>query len=222
MDEDDQLSALNELLTAVWEKHVTLNENDPYRALARLNFPLYINTGVSNLLAEALRREGKQPQMAICPWNDAAYVEVKESFNISVERPLVYHMFGHLSQRESLVLTEDDYFDYLIGVTDNKKLIPHQIRAAITNQTTLIMGLSFNTWESRILFRVIMNQGGRRRRNRKTHLSAQIAPTKPDVDEPIRARRYLEEYFRNSAVNIFWGKPEDFIRSLKEKLDGAI
>ncbi|HSG15618.1 MAG TPA: SIR2 family protein, partial [Anaerolineae bacterium] len=110
-----------------------MNENDPYRALARLDFPLHINTGVSDLLSNALRLEGKEPQVAICPWNDAAYADIQEEFDLSKDRPLVYHMFGHLSDRESLVLTEDDYFDYLIGITDKKKLIPHQIRAAITN-----------------------------------------------------------------------------------------
>jgi len=82
--------------------------------------------------------------------------------------------------------------------------------------------LTFNTWESRILFRVIMNQGGSRRRRRKTHLSAQIAPTQPDVEEPKLARRYLEEYFGADAINIFWGKPEDFIQSLRDKLNGGL
>ncbi len=40
------------------------------------------------------------------------------------QRPLVYHLFGHLARRRSLVLTEDDYFDFLIGVTRDKDLVP--------------------------------------------------------------------------------------------------
>jgi len=40
---------------------------------------------------------------------------------------LVYKLFGQLAEPDSLVLTEDDYFDYLIGVTSNRDLIPEAV-----------------------------------------------------------------------------------------------
>ena len=43
----------------------------------------------------------------------------------------MYHLFGVHDEPDSLVLTEDDYFDYLIGVTTNKELIPIAVRQAL-------------------------------------------------------------------------------------------
>jgi hypothetical protein len=34
----------------------------------------------------------------------------------------VYHVFGHLRNPDSIVLTEDDNFEYLIGVTKNNDM----------------------------------------------------------------------------------------------------
>ena len=225
MPPDEQLEALNRLLSAVWEKHQSLNKNDPFHALARLNLPLYITTAQSDILYNALKMAGKDPIQIYAPWNE--YVELPLEKDLAahqddpVKRPLVFHMFGHFKDRDSLVITEDDYFDYLIGYTRNNDLIPEAIRRALANQTLLILGLSFNTWESRILFRLLMKQEGGRRRMRKSHVSAQIAPTRAEVEEPQQAQNYLDKYFGKDSINIYWGKAEDFIGLMNSKLNGA-
>ena len=98
--------------------------------LAALPFPIYLTTNPDHLLVEALREAGKQPEVGLCPWNES--VDWSESdlrprdsdFRPSVHRPLVYYLFGRLDDPPSLVLTEDDYFDYLIGLTRNNELVP--------------------------------------------------------------------------------------------------
>ena len=50
--------------------------------------------------------------------------ESEPGFVPTVERPLVYHVFGQLDVPESLVITEDDYDDFLVGITENRALIP--------------------------------------------------------------------------------------------------
>ena len=42
---------------------------------------------------------------------------------------MVYHLFGHLRDPDSVVLTQDDYFDYLIDITRNNEIIPKSVRA---------------------------------------------------------------------------------------------
>ena len=42
----------------------------------------------------------------------------------SSEAPLVYYLFGHHDIKESLVVTEDDYVDFLIAVTTRKDSDP--------------------------------------------------------------------------------------------------
>ena len=43
---------------------------EPYKVLAQLPLPIYITTNSNNLLAQALKEAGKDPQVAICPWNE--------------------------------------------------------------------------------------------------------------------------------------------------------
>ena len=57
------------------------------------------------------------------------------------ERPLVYHLFGRLSEPDSLVITEDDYFDYLIGVTSRNDLIPGVVRRGAGRLGAALPGL---------------------------------------------------------------------------------
>ena len=49
-------------------------------------------------------------------WPRSVFEEDPE-YKPDKDNPLVYHLFGRLDIPESLVLTEDDYFDFLVGVT---------------------------------------------------------------------------------------------------------
>jgi hypothetical protein len=59
-----------------------------------------------------------------------------------------------------------------------------------------------------------MNQGGRRRRDRYAHISAQVTPDDHRIQEPERARGYLETYFQHANIDIFWGTVDDFVQDL--------
>lgn len=119
---------LEKLLTAIGKLLQQQSEPTIYQVLAQLELPLYITTNPDNLLFDALTAQGKQPIYEFCRWNDVGaqlplqYDEARDG-PPTAERPLVYHLLGHLSQPDTLVLTEDDYFDYLIGVTSNNDLI---------------------------------------------------------------------------------------------------
>jgi len=214
---------LNQLLTAVGSHHRSTLDHEPYKALAQLPLPIYITTNPGNLLAEALSEAGKDPQVVLCPWNE--YVEQAQSiydtepdYFPSPERPLVYHLFGQLDQPDSVVLTEDDYFDFLIGVTSNKDLIPSAVRRALADTALLFLGFQMDDWNFRVLFRSILSQQGGGRRDRYAHIAAQIEPEEGRILEPQRARRYLENYFAKGAdISLFWGSADDFLLELNQK-----
>jgi hypothetical protein len=126
----------------------------------------------------------------------------------------VYHLFGVNDEPDSLVLTEDDYFDYLIGVTTNKELIPIAVRQALADTALLFLGFRIDDWNFRVLFRSIMSQEGRNRRRKYAHIAGQIMPEEGRFLEPERARSYLEEYFQDAAISIYWGSVEDFAKEL--------
>lgn len=214
---------LDELVQAVGAMQRENNANEPHKILAQLPLPIYITTNVDNMLPEALREAGKDPQVVICPWNE--YVEQMESvydnepdYFPTSERPLVYYLYGRLNEQDSLVLTEDDYFDFLIGFTSNKDLIPSAVRRALADTALLFLGYQMDDWNFRVLFRSILSQQGGGRRDRYAHIAAQIEPEEGRILEPERARRYLENYFAKGAdISLYWGSAEDFLKELFQR-----
>lgn len=193
-----------------------------YQALAGLDLPIYITTNPDNLLFDALAAQGKKPLYEFCRWNDAGNrlplrYEEATAPPPSPQQPLIYHLFGHLSEPDTLVLTEDDYFDYLIGVTRNNGLIPSEVRRALADTALLFLGFRLDDWDFRVLFRSIMQREGSNRRNLYPHIAAQLNPDEERIVEPASARQYLEARFQHTDINIFWGSVEDFRQALLER-----
>jgi hypothetical protein len=219
---DMQKAPLEELLTAVSTRLQQQTRPTVYQVLAQLDLPIYITTNPDNLLLDALAAQGKAPRYEFCRWNAAGerlplrYNEQKDE-PPSPQQPLVYHLFGHLSEPDTLVLTEDDYFDYLIGVTSNNDLIPSEVRRALSDTALLFLGFRIDDWDFRVLFRSIMQRPGGERRSRYPHIAAQINPEEGRILEPAGARQYLEARFQVTDVNIFWGSVDDFCQALLER-----
>jgi hypothetical protein len=216
---DKDRESLDHLLSTVGAQRRQSEPVEPHRILAQLPLPIYVTANYGNLLSDALAAAGKNPQMEICRWNE--YVAMLPSvyddepgYRPSAERPLVYHLFGNLQEPDSLVLTEDDYFDYLIGVTRDRALIPSVVRRSLTDAALLFLGFRMDDWDFRVLFRSLMSQEGRARRLRYSHVAVQIDPEEGRILEPERARRYLESYFQDEKISIYWGSAQDFIQEL--------
>ncbi len=209
-------ASLDRIIKAIGARRRAANPRDPHKVLAQQPFSIYITTTADDLLVEALREAGKDPQIALCPWNE--YVEMSSAgsdlqtdYRPTPNRPLVYYLFGRLGEPDSLVITEDDYFDYLIGVTSNKDLIPSAVRRKLADTALLFLGFQLDSWDFRVLYRSIMGQEGRGRRSRYAHVAAQIDPEGGRLIEPERARKYLEQYFQDADISIYWGSAEDFL-----------
>ena len=61
-DRKIEFMPLNKLMSDVWRIRPLEGTLDPYAVLAEMPIPLYVTTQPWNLLAEALRTEGKDPQ----------------------------------------------------------------------------------------------------------------------------------------------------------------
>jgi hypothetical protein len=218
--------SLDALVTAVGAQRRERTEAEPHRVLAGLPLSIYIATDVTNLLADALTAVGKEPQVELCRWNEdlaqlPSIYDQEPNYRPDDKRPLIYHLFGRLYEPDSLILTEDDYFDYLIGVTSNKDLIPGVVRRALADTALLFLGFQMDDWNFRVLFRSIMSQEGRGRRRGYAHVAAQIDPEEGRILEPERARRYLERYFQDADISIYWGSAEDFVQELHRRWQGG-
>jgi hypothetical protein len=49
-------------------------------------------------------------------------------------------------------------------------------------------------------------------------VAAQILPDEDRIEEPERVRRYLDEYFEDANITIYWGSVDDFVRDLKAEV----
>jgi hypothetical protein len=212
--------SLDDLLAVAWTIRQKNYPADPYTVLAQLPLPIFITTNTNNLLALALKEAGKDPQVAICPWYSdtegyKSIYDTEPGYQPTVQRPLVYHFFGRLNEPISIVLTEDDYFNFLIGATRNRDLIPKDILEALVNSSLMFVGFQLDDWQFRVLFRSLLDQQGSARRGWYPHVAVQIEPEEGRILEPERARRYLEDYFDKGAdISLYWGSVEDFAAEL--------
>ena len=203
--------------------------DEPYRVLAALPLPIYLTASPDPLLADALQTARRPAQVQVCPW----HVEEKHFVGEEIEpptpeAPLVYHLLGHLDDPESLVITEDDYFRYLIGVRANVRLIPPEVQRALADTALLFLGFRFDDWSFRALLQSMLRLSGGQRRSQYAHVAVQIDPQEDTALNPQAARQYLKDYFGPAAaqayqatISVYWGNAEDFIRELRTRWDAS-
>jgi hypothetical protein len=194
---------------------------DPYRLAAALPAPVFIDATPDSLFSEALREAGKAPVERRAVWRLGTEPPPRYEDEPSVAKPLVYQILGHLSDPTSLVLTQDDYFNYLIGVTRNRALIPKAVANALAAQTLLFLGFQLTDWSFRVLFRLIHSQEGGRsegRRGRLPHLAVQLDPEGSPFTDPNAAREFLIKTYQKDQIHLYWGSGEDFLRELAPRL----
>ena len=179
--------------------------------IASLPCAIFITAHPANLLTRALEAVGKDPVVDMCRWRPGIYDWPESPFATepgyvpTIDRPLVFHIFGNVNVPESLVLTEDDYLGYLLSVTEDKSLIPLPVRSALADSSLLLLGLGLDDWDARILLLTLINREGAYKLQRYTHVAAQVVPSQ-NVTSPARARRYLERYFskvRRPSIDIY-------------------
>jgi hypothetical protein len=220
--EGNTVQELAELLAAAGSRRRNDNPGEPYRVLAELPFKMYLTTNPDSLLQDALRECGKQPRLA--PWRWREDVKRPNRSGASepepiptLNAPLVIQLFGGRTAdgADPLVLTEDDYFDYLIGTTRNHELLPEVLRAAMASTTLLFLGFRLDDWDFRVLFKTIMQQEGSQKGGGYMHLAVQVDPEEGRFADTRQARVFLENYFRDAKIQIYWGSTEEFARDLR-------
>lgn len=221
IDSEHRKLPLDRFLTEVGKTILGRRDDEPHKILADLPFRLYVTASLNSFLSDALRRSGKAPQEVVLGLGEPAGVRLRSE--PSPEQPLVYHLFGHFGRLRETVLTEDNYFDFLIHFWKDKESIPRMVRAALINTSLIFLGFRMHHWDFRVLFRSLLSQEGAKRRSRHMHVAVQIDPDDDQVVDPERARDYLENYFSDFAeadINVYWGSAEDFLQELKRRWDG--
>ncbi|MGE8393683.1 MAG: CHAT domain-containing protein [Pseudomonas sp.] len=224
----DSDQTLNELMAFVGRHQRQQHKEDVHRLLARLPVPIYINANRDNFLRDALIEAGKQPQIALCTWvtnNNTPQFNgpsLPKKYKPSVAEPLIFYVYGSLEYTNSLVITEDDYFDFLMAVTRNERSqlasIPGAVSSALASQGALLLGFQPDDWDFRVLLKGILMQPGSSLNG--TRVAVQVSPREGLIIDPDRASDYLAKYFidaHQGKLHVFWGSAQAFIQSLTER-----
>ena len=222
LDDADELS-LNDMVLAVWRNASESFATEPHTVLAQMPCKVYVTTGPTSLLTEALRSEGKDPVVDFCRWNpvvdrddwpESPLVQDRD-YVPTIDRPLVYHILGTLDYPDSIVIAEDEYFEFLAQVARDRDLIPGPVREALADSTLLFLGFGLDDWDVRVLLRSLISPQSARRLGQFQHVAAQMdVESASSIDD---AHEYIETYFqrfREPSIDIYWSSVEEFTRQL--------
>ncbi|MCA1680085.1 MAG: SIR2 family protein [Actinobacteria bacterium] len=123
-------------------------------ALARLDFSLVITTNYDQLFERALRDAGKAPRVSV--YNPAG--EPTTDFeDESAHSPIIYKVHGDIAHRESLVVTDEDYIQFVLRMSDKDPYdpIPLSLKHFLKRWTTLFIGYSLLDYNLRLLFKTL-------------------------------------------------------------------
>lgn len=187
-------------------------EDEPHRVLGSLPLAVYITTNYDSFLIDALTSQGKAPSQELLRWNKSLsdmQSALDREYTPSVETPLVFHLYGVLETPESLVLTEDDYFDYLVSIASNPDVLPYKVQRALAGTQLLFIGFGFLDRSFRVLLKSLASFI--ERSMMRSGIIIQMATTN-ETAAPA-AQRYIEEYYdRVGLLRAYWDTPQDFAR----------
>lgn len=201
------------------------NAEDPLRLLARLPLPIYITTSYYDFLERALDAEGKKPITQVCFWSGARSSARPEhwhdpNYEPTPTSPIVYHLFGLEDYPQTLVLSEDDFMNFLVSVVEDTNtqnpIVPLKLRGKLAEQTLLLLGYQLRDWDFRVLFRFIA-------KFRKEELSPprgmviQLKKDRRQTGNLEKSLQYLSRYFDKRQFDVEWSEAETFVQQLSEK-----
>ncbi len=195
---------------------------EPHGVLADLPLPIYITTNYDDFMTRALRSRHRNPSRELCRWNSLirdrpSIFDPGSGVEVSVANPVVFHLHGHTEVPESLVLTEDDYLDFLVRISREPQVIPSRIVKALAGTSLLFIGYRLADWDFRVLFRGLI--GSLERSLGRIRVAVQLAPEPREVGgiTQEQVQQYLEDYLAKDDVRVYWGKATDFARELRAR-----
>jgi len=177
--------------------------------LASLPFYLIINASHDNLFVEALKAHNKEFEIVFYNFRGG-----KEEIDVKgrTEKPLVYYLYGHPQNLDSLVLSENDLLDFLVAVISKNPPLPSYLTSEFSDKDKcfLFLGFGFQNWYLRILLHVL--QGGSRK--------GRSFAMEEFVNEKDQHFKNAVFFFRDEyKIKFFTENIGDFATELKRRFD---
>jgi hypothetical protein len=218
----------SEIVTRLYTE--ALGTNDPLDKLANIPFSNYITTSYHDFLERALINAQRTPitqflcledggQITTWELNDKGEIVPPNPTRKGTKlEPVIFHLFGVEKDPKSLIISEDDYINFLVtAVTDTDKqhpMIPLQLQTILSASYLLLLGYQLQDWEFRALFRLILHK--RASSLPKPGIFMQI-PRNRDMESLLK---YLVRYFGPRKFEVERKSPAEFAQTLWELWEG--
>jgi hypothetical protein len=204
---------------------------DPHEVLADLALPIYVTTNYDDLLTQALRSKNRPVVREYCRWNGILLETpsaLEGNYEPRSDHPLVFHLHGHIHDPRSIVISEDDYLDFLVNLSrdvatanQTRKMLPICVRDGLKNFTLLFVGYRLRDINFRVILRGLL--GPLLPSERSMSLTVQLPPREgTSEEEAFRIQGYLDDYFGwTMRLQVYWGTANQFMTDLQRRLSLA-
>lgn len=157
---------VNEIEAAV---HTGREPSPMLRMLADLEFPLVITTNYDQLYERALDQRSDETGLAKGSFKTSIYSATNR--NAEMERietvdchekpdpkkPFILKIHGDVSKPESIVITDEDYIQFVLRMSDPQPLHPigMNVLSHLTKSSILFIGYSLTDYNLRLLFKTL-------------------------------------------------------------------
>ena len=199
-----------DVVAAAAERPDFKQAGQPHGVLAKLPIPIYVTTNYDSYMSDALKQQNRDVRQECCRWNDSLTNRPStfdDGYVPTVANPVVYHLHGH-GTPETVVITEDDYLEFLANMA-RRSLLPDAIESALRNNTCVFLGYGLADWNFRILFQAL--------RSRLSGFNVISIYPPSDVAQHAKLQRYYARQYSSINARIFWGSAADFCRELERR-----
>lgn len=123
-----------------------------FSQLARIPFNVMVSLTPDNLLARTFDNLGLDYQMDFYFHHRKAPEAFEEPTN---QRPLIYNLLGNIEEPESLILTHQDFFDYLDSVFKSNSIHEDLLLTLENAERYIFLGLPYERWYFQLLLRIL-------------------------------------------------------------------
>jgi hypothetical protein len=208
---------LSDVISEVAPSFFDRNPESPHCLLAELPITTYITTTYDSFMSAALKYKKREPHRSYCHWQENAiqdYPDYKKFRNLkgTLERPLVFHLYGY-DDPATMVLTEDDYLDFMRQFARVPERIPEELGTAITNSTLLFLGFNLTDLDFRVLWKGVMKRLKESSITRVAILQFNPYANTAALEEAWRD--FQEQCCTHVEAKLYPGTMEQFLKKLK-------
>ncbi|MEM9887688.1 MAG: SIR2 family protein [Bacteroidota bacterium] len=177
-----------------------------FTKLAQIPFNIIVTLTADNLLERTFDTNGFDYHSDFYFRNRKASDTFKEP---TKQKPLIYNLLGSLQRPESLVLTHEDFFDYLQSVFTSNSMNDELKDSLERADRYIFLGLPYEKWYFQLLLRVLSMHSDKLKKIKRLALK--------EFENPELYHIYQEEFKFNFIPNDVNG----FIDSLHQKCEEA-